>query len=93
MALMNCPECNKEISDMVEACPHCGYPVKKKRLHKITPKTIGVLLIGIILLGIAFFIISYNSLSSDEIISVKKASESISAIGDVKIPRFVCSQF
>ena len=26
MALINCPECNKEISDKVKACPYCGYP-------------------------------------------------------------------
>lgn len=25
--LINCPECNKEISDKVKACPHCGYPL------------------------------------------------------------------
>ena len=25
MALINCPECGKEISDMAPACPHCGY--------------------------------------------------------------------
>ncbi len=29
MALINCPECNKEISDKAEACPHCGYPIQK----------------------------------------------------------------
>ena len=29
MALINCPECKKEISDQTESCPHCGYPVKK----------------------------------------------------------------
>lgn len=27
MALITCPECNKEISDKVNACPHCGYPI------------------------------------------------------------------
>lgn len=27
MALINCPECGKEISDKVKACPHCGYPL------------------------------------------------------------------
>ncbi|MBN2892499.1 MAG: zinc ribbon domain-containing protein [Bacteroidales bacterium] len=27
MALINCPECNKEISDKVKSCPHCGYPL------------------------------------------------------------------
>lgn len=27
MALINCPECGKEISDKVNACPSCGYPM------------------------------------------------------------------
>jgi hypothetical protein len=27
VALINCPECNKEISDKVKACPYCGHPV------------------------------------------------------------------
>ena len=27
MALITCPECGKEISDKVKACPHCGYPL------------------------------------------------------------------
>jgi len=27
MALIKCPECNKEISDKVTACPHCGCPI------------------------------------------------------------------
>lgn len=26
MALIQCPECGREISDKVSACPHCGYP-------------------------------------------------------------------
>lgn len=26
MSLINCPECKKEISDKVKACPFCGYP-------------------------------------------------------------------
>lgn len=28
MALINCPECGKEISDKSESCPYCGYPSK-----------------------------------------------------------------
>ena len=27
MSLINCPECNKEISDKAEACIGCGYPI------------------------------------------------------------------
>lgn len=27
--LIKCPECNKEISDKAENCPHCGFPLPK----------------------------------------------------------------
>ncbi|MBQ6884722.1 MAG: zinc ribbon domain-containing protein [Clostridia bacterium] len=30
MALINCIECGKEISDKAKSCPHCGMPLKKK---------------------------------------------------------------
>lgn len=29
MALIQCPECGKEISDKVKACPFCGYPMEE----------------------------------------------------------------
>ena len=28
MALINCPECNKEISELAPTCPQCGAPTK-----------------------------------------------------------------
>ncbi len=30
MALINCPECNAQISDAAAQCPHCGCPVGPK---------------------------------------------------------------
>jgi len=30
MALINCPECNKEISNQAKICVHCGYPLPKE---------------------------------------------------------------
>lgn len=27
MALINCPECNKEVSNKALSCPNCGYPI------------------------------------------------------------------
>jgi uncharacterized membrane protein YdbT with pleckstrin-like domain len=27
MALINCPECGKQVSTSAKACPNCGYPV------------------------------------------------------------------
>lgn len=34
MALMNCPECSKEMSDTIKKCPHCGFVIKKKKGKK-----------------------------------------------------------
>jgi len=28
MALINCPECNREVSDRATTCPQCGYPLQ-----------------------------------------------------------------
>lgn len=30
MAMITCPECGTKISDMSEACIHCGYPLHKE---------------------------------------------------------------
>lgn len=42
MALIKCPECEKEISDKAGKCPYCGYPIeehlkreREKELYKI----------------------------------------------------------
>ena len=29
LALVNCPECDKLVSDKAESCPNCGYPILK----------------------------------------------------------------
>lgn len=31
MSLINCSECKKEISDLAESCPQCGYKLKLKK--------------------------------------------------------------
>jgi len=28
MALIQCPECGRDVSDKAAACPHCGHPVR-----------------------------------------------------------------
>jgi uncharacterized membrane protein YdbT with pleckstrin-like domain len=30
MALINCPECGKQVSNAAPTCPQCGYPVAEK---------------------------------------------------------------
>jgi uncharacterized membrane protein YvbJ len=68
MALINCPECNKEISDKVKACPYCGYPLidndetqkvevtsVKLQINKDKPKKIVATIVGILfVVGIVF---------------------------------------
>ena len=39
MALINCPECNKEISDTAKNCIHCGYVLKEEN-NVIQPQTV-----------------------------------------------------
>ena len=34
MALINCPECGKEISDKSKVCIHCGYPISEEIVEK-----------------------------------------------------------
>ena len=64
MALIQCSECGKEISDQIAACPHCGYPVQKqtdenkgKNKKKLL---LPVIIAGIILVLIAIIFICYK---------------------------------
>jgi predicted amidophosphoribosyltransferase len=29
VALINCPECKKEVSDKASSCPNCGHPIAR----------------------------------------------------------------
>ena len=61
MALINCPECGKEISDTCDVCVHCGYKIKKgntnqpqarrRRKGWLIPVIIGAVLITIFLIA------------------------------------------
>lgn len=33
MALINCSECEKKISDKAASCPHCGAPLRDEEVH------------------------------------------------------------
>lgn len=46
MALITCPECGKEISDKVKACPNCGYPLQEEQ-SEVAPQQVEVTSINI----------------------------------------------
>lgn len=62
MALINCPECGKEISDKARECIHCGYTISKVKKnifeifqkHKILKLSIICIFILIILIVVIF---------------------------------------
>ena len=59
MALVKCPECDKEISDTTDVCIHCGYKIGSNSqiyIHPIVKKIVPI----IIILLIIFIIISIN---------------------------------
>ena len=33
MAMIKCPECGNEISDLAIKCPHCGKPLRVNNVH------------------------------------------------------------
>lgn len=35
MALIKCPECEREVSDNAEKCPNCGYPLTQNKPNTI----------------------------------------------------------
>lgn len=38
MALIKCPECNNDVSDLTKTCIHCGFPLKVKEKKKLSIK-------------------------------------------------------
>lgn len=40
MALIPCPECDKQISDKAKACPNCGFPVEEMEKPKNTEEVL-----------------------------------------------------
>lgn len=41
MALINCKECGKQISDLAAACPNCGFPIAPLRAQPSNAATSG----------------------------------------------------
>lgn len=42
MALIECPECGKVVSDRAWACPQCGYPIAGSPVYSTQNQTVAV---------------------------------------------------
>ena len=76
MALINCPECGKEISDEAKSCPNCGKPLKVKREIKINKKKLGIV-IGIIVVLTIGIIVGLRIYTNNPDYVIKKYVEAI----------------
>lgn len=77
MALISCPECQKEISDSAKSCPNCGVKIKKKRkpikkFHIITILTMAMLIIGMIS---AYFAMQLSEVEKNQVIRINNSIE------------------
>jgi|WetSurMetagenome_2_1015567.scaffolds.fasta_scaffold243123_3 hypothetical protein len=59
MALVKCPDCGKEISDVAPSCPHCGRPmlqtgpsVEVKKAKKPNRLGVGCLIVFLVFIGL-----------------------------------------
>ena len=85
MALIKCPECQKEISDQSKACPNCGYRLnsmsteRKSEIRKI------VISVIIIIATIILMIVIYDActVSTDELMEdLRKSKQELKDIQD-----------
>lgn len=65
MALIKCPECNRDVSDNATACPHCAYPLARTQhgqrpvqvIEKTGRRWKGVRVLGWLLILVAAFVL------------------------------------
>lgn len=64
MAIINCPECNKGISNKAESCPNCGFPINNKNNKIIVKQPQGCFMqtlnIGCLTVVIAFVLLAFS---------------------------------
>lgn len=79
MALIDCPECGKEVSDKALSCPNCGYPitVAKRKRYKLKAKFIPflILIIAAIIGTAVYFLHLHDRKAAEE--QAKEEEESV----------------
>ena len=71
MALIFCPECGKQVSDLAKACPNCGYPIEEKIQPFKDAKDFGINSSGIITTSN----MEQISVKSEKSVNTKKAND------------------
>lgn len=71
MALIKCPDCQKDVSDKADKCPYCGYPINSLGLNTsspvsvvpstnyksvLSPKKIAIIVVAVLVIGLAVIV-------------------------------------
>jgi hypothetical protein len=83
MSLINCPECGKEISEKVKACPYCGFPFinEVENLQEQSPQQVELTGVNLkqqlnlkwIIIGLAIIIVGVIIIFSSQYLKQQKA--------------------
>lgn len=80
MALINCPECGKEISDTAVSCPHCGYGINRTPVVTTRKKSNAIPIFLLICLLIAGCICFYKANENNQEIEIQKVLYGVSSL-------------
>lgn len=82
MALLQCPECGRQVSSQASSCPGCGHPLRRvsskrtRRKRKKTAILIAIIVGAVLILGaiaaIIFLVMSGNSKYDKELAKASK---------------------
>ena len=68
MALIECPECKRKVSDVAIKCPGCGYPISNSNLQEnnvLSEKNIKRIIVGIVCVAVIAIVIIVSNNSDD----------------------------
>lgn len=58
MALINCPECNNQVSDTASCCPHCGFPLSTPKTPQVARKVTSKWIKPLVIILVVFCVVS-----------------------------------
>ena len=67
MALIKCPECNKDISDKARACVHCGCPLRIEQAASTKKKSKNIIFLAVISAFVLLFAVLLSNLNKPNI--------------------------
>ena len=96
MALINCPDCGKEISDTARVCINCGCKIKRdhKKAHKVIKITVlSFLICLIVFLVLSTIILNISSDIRTYFLIVDKLEQELFEYNTIKIKPMITQMF